>query len=90
MAQINIRVEEKLKEDSTKILNELGMDITGAIKIFFKQVVLQEGIPFDVTLKRPEIIQALEDIEKGKVKQFDNISSLMEELNNENWTNRNL
>lgn len=84
MAQINIRVEEKLKEDSTKILNELGMDITGAIKIFFKQVVLQEGIPFDVTLKRPEIIQALEDIEKGKVKQFDNISSLMEELNNEN------
>lgn len=83
MAQINVRVEEELKEESSKILNELGMDITGAIKIFLKQVVLQEGIPFDVTLKKPEIIQALEDIENGKVKQFDNINSLMKELNNE-------
>ena len=83
MAQINIRVEEELKEESTKILNELGMDITGAMKIFLKQVVLQEGIPFDVTLKKPGIIQALEDIQKGRVEQFDDIDSLMKELNDE-------
>ena len=34
MAQINLRLDDRLKEDSTKILNDLGMDVTGAIKIF--------------------------------------------------------
>ncbi|MGX4687169.1 type II toxin-antitoxin system RelB/DinJ family antitoxin [Vagococcus sp. JNUCC 83] len=84
MAQINLRLDDRLKEDSTKILNDLGMDVTGAIKIFLTQVVLQQGIPFDVSLKKPDILKALEDIENNNVSSFDNINDLMKDLNDEN------
>lgn len=84
MAQINLRVDDELKEESTRILNMLGMDVTGAIKIFLKQVVLQEGIPFDVTLKKPELMQALDDLEKGRIESFSDVKTLMEDLNDDN------
>ena len=83
MAQINVRIDDDLKKESTKILDSIGLDLNGAVKMFLKQVVLQEGILFEVSLKRSQIIQALQDIEEGRVKQFDDIESLMEDLTDE-------
>lgn len=84
MAQISLRLDDKLKEESTKILNDLGMDVTGAIKIFLTQVVLQEGIPFEVSLKKPEIMKGLEDIENNRTSVFNNLEELMADLTDEN------
>lgn len=83
MAQINVRIDDDLKKESTKILDSIGLDLNGAVKMFLKQVVLQEGILFEVSLKRSRIIQALQDIDEGRVKQFDDIESLMEDLTDE-------
>lgn len=83
MAQISLRLDDQLKEESTKILNDLGMDVTGAIKIFLTQVVLQEGIPFEVSLKKPELMKALEDIENNRTSSFNNLEELMADLTDE-------
>ncbi|TLQ40208.1 type II toxin-antitoxin system RelB/DinJ family antitoxin [Ruoffia tabacinasalis] len=83
MAQINVRIDDDLKKESTKILDSIGLDLNGAVKMFLKQVVLQEGILFKVSLKRSQIIQALQDIDEGRVKQFDDIECLMEDLTDE-------
>lgn len=83
MAKINVRIDDDLKKESTKILDSIGLDLNGAVKMFLKQVVLQEGILFEVSLKRSQIIQALQDIDEGRVKQFDDIESLMEDLTDE-------
>ncbi len=64
---INIRVEPKLKKEVEETLNDLGMNITDAVTIFFKQIIMTESIPF--MIKRPrlnaETIKAIEDAEKG-------------------------
>ena len=83
MAQTNVRIDDDLKKESTKILDSIGLDLNGAVKMFLKQVVLQEGILFEVSLKRSQIIQALQDIDEGRVKQLDDIESLMEDLTDE-------
>lgn len=83
MAQISLRLDDQLKEESTKILNDLGMDVTGAIKIFLTQVVLQEGIPFEVSLKKPELMKASEDIENNRTSSFNNLEELMADLTDE-------
>lgn len=54
MVQITLNLDDKLVEESTKILNELGLDLSEAINIFLAQVVLHDGIPFDVTLKKSD------------------------------------
>lgn len=52
MDEINIILSKELKEDSFKVLNELELSFDEAIRIFLKQVVLQDGLPFEVKIKR--------------------------------------
>lgn len=50
MSQIAVRVDDELKKQATAIFNELGLDMSTAVKLFLKQSVLTRGIPFDVKL----------------------------------------
>jgi DNA-damage-inducible protein J len=51
MAQVNIRIEDDLKEQAEAIFNELGMNMTTAFNIFVRQTVREGGIPFTITTK---------------------------------------
>ncbi len=48
---VRARVDYRLKRDSEKILNSLGLTTTEAIRIFLHQVRLHKGMPFDLKLK---------------------------------------
>ena len=49
-ANLYTRIDPKLKEQAEYILNSLGLPPSSAITMFYKQVVLQQGLPFDVKL----------------------------------------
>ncbi len=51
MAQVNIRMDDNLKDKADKLFEELGLNMTTAFNIFVRQVVRQGGIPFDITVK---------------------------------------
>jgi DNA-damage-inducible protein J len=46
------RVEPDIKERAEQVLSDLGIPMANAINLFLYQVVLQQGIPFDVKLPR--------------------------------------
>ena len=50
MSQIAVRVDDELKKEATAIFNEVGLDMSTAVKLFLKQSVLTRSIPFDVKL----------------------------------------
>lgn len=50
MPQIAVRVDDQLKKEATELFNELGLDMTTAVKLFLKQSVLTRSIPFEVKL----------------------------------------
>lgn len=47
---ISIVVDTELKKNSDKIFSELGMTASQALRMFLSQVVIQQKIPFDLTL----------------------------------------
>ena len=49
-ANLYARIEPELKEQAESILNSLGIPTSNAITMFYKQIVLQRGLPFDVKL----------------------------------------
>lgn len=51
MANITIRIEEKLKNDLQELLSELGLDMTTFFTMAAKQAVREQKIPFDVSMK---------------------------------------
>lgn len=69
---LHIRVEPNVKQRAEKTLNELGLSITDAINVFLNQVILNDGIPFEIRKPRfnNQTIQTVEDCkERKKLKQ---------------------
>ena len=53
-ANLYARIEPELKEQAENILSTLGIPASNAITMFYKQIILNRGLPFDV--KIPETI----------------------------------
>jgi DNA-damage-inducible protein J len=49
-ANLYARIEPNLKEQAETILNALGIPASNAITMFYKQIILQNGIPFELKL----------------------------------------
>lgn len=72
-ANLYTRIDPELKEQAEHILNFLGLLPSSAITMFYKQVVLQQGLPFDVKLgyREPRDVSSMtqgelnDDLEKG-------------------------
>lgn len=57
-AQLNVRLEQNLKDAAEAVFKQLGITSSEAINMFLSQVVLRKGLPFDVS------IPGLEDLSK--------------------------
>ena len=51
-ASLNTRVDPLLKEQAETILGELGISMSTAMSLFLKQLVIHNGLPFDVRLPK--------------------------------------
>ena len=49
-ANLYARIEPDLKEQAESILAALGIPASNAITMFYRQIILQKGLPFDVKL----------------------------------------
>lgn len=45
-----MRIDPQLKEESSQVLDALGLTLSGAVTIFLKAVVREQGIPFEVRM----------------------------------------
>lgn len=51
---IQIRVDQKLKQETDLIFADLGLDTPTAIRIFLKKVATSKSIPFDLKITHTE------------------------------------
>jgi DNA-damage-inducible protein J len=63
---IKARVEPRLKAEAERILDELGLDASDAIRVFYKQVVLRKGLPFDVAMPNKATQRAMREVQEGR------------------------
>jgi DNA-damage-inducible protein J len=49
-ANLYARIEPDVKEQAEGILSSLGISASNAINMFYKQIILNRGIPFEVKL----------------------------------------
>lgn len=47
---VRARIDESLKQEAEAILRQLGLTTSQAINLYFSQIILQRGMPFDVRL----------------------------------------
>ena len=49
-ANLYARIEPDVKEQAESILTALGIPASNAINMFYKQIILQRGLPFEVKM----------------------------------------
>ncbi|HKP96453.1 MAG TPA: type II toxin-antitoxin system RelB/DinJ family antitoxin [Fibrobacteria bacterium] len=65
-AMIRARTDSRLKEKVEEIFDELGLNATAAINIFYKQVLLSHGLPFDVRIPNATTRKAMKETVAGR------------------------
>jgi DNA-damage-inducible protein J len=80
---ITVRVEDNTKADAARILKELGLDMSTAVNMFLKQVIITNGLPFMVSANKPNSVtlQAIKEAEAGEMASFSSLDALMEDIN---------
>jgi DNA-damage-inducible protein J len=83
---IQIRIDRKTKEAAKKTLNEVGLDMSSAVKLFLTNVVNRKGIPLDLrtengfTLAQEQALVAETEQAKRSSKKFATVDALMKDL----------
>lgn len=94
-SNVYIRVEPNVKDGAEAVLNELGLSMSNAVSIFLRQVVMHNGLPFEVKMpcKKPlvyedlseddfdrEILKAMDDLDSGRVYTLEEVERNLDEI----------
>jgi len=83
--QIQVRIDSDTKKKAQKILDKIGMDISTAVKMLFKQIINTGGLPYEIrdengfTLKKKqELKEAIIDANNSE-KAFGSADTLIKD-----------
>lgn len=82
-AEVRSRIEPSLKDQSAEVLASLGLDMSDAIRLFLRQVVEVNGLPFEVRRPNRTTVAAMEEarsIEKASRSRFGSANELFDDL----------
>jgi DNA-damage-inducible protein J len=65
-AMVRARIEPELKEHAEEVFKQLGISVTQAITLFYKQVEIRNGLPFNVVIPTSETIRTFEATDSDK------------------------
>ena len=65
-AMVRARVEPELKEHAESVFQELGLNATQAITMFYKQVELRGGLPFEVAILKETTKRTFKATDAGR------------------------
>ena len=63
---IRARIEPDLKDKAEQVFRKLGLTSTQAITLFYKQVELRNGLPFDVVIPNETTLRTFYETDAGK------------------------
>ena len=86
---IQVRVDAKLKKQADQVLDDIGLDIPTAIRLFLRKVVVSKSIPFELKSSKftengfteefeNEVLKTSE--EKGQIGPFGSAESAIKAL----------
>lgn len=78
-AVVHARIEPQTKEKAEEVLRKLGLTPTEAIRLFYHQICLRDGLPFPVLIPNRLTTKTLEKSRRGEdVKTFDTLEEMFE------------
>lgn len=73
-------LDPEVKEQAEAILKGLGLSVSKSFELFYRQVIAQRGLPFELRIPNEETINAIENSRQGKGETFTSPQQLFDDL----------
>ena len=84
MAVLQVRVDDELKNQAAEILDAVGIDLSTAVRMFLRKVILERGIPFDTRIDEVTLRGLLAIRQMQKISEENGNSEMsLDEINDE-------
>lgn len=77
---VRARVDAHVKEQATEVLDQLGITMSGAIRMLLSQVVANKALPFELRIPNAVTREAIEASRAGDVSSFGSVDDLFCDL----------
>ena len=67
-------------ENKEDILKQLGLSVSKSFELFYRQVIAQRGLPFELSVPNEKTMKAIDDSRQGKGKRFSTVQELFDDL----------
>ena len=83
-AVVRARIDEHIKEEATVVLASMGLTVSDAFRLMLTRIAKEKTLPFEPLVPNAETIAAMKEARRGRLKSFDSVDALLEDLNEEN------
>ena len=73
-------LDPEVKKQAEAILKGLGLSVSKSFELFYRQVIAQRGLPFELHVPNEKTRKAIEDSRQGKGKRFSKAQELFDDL----------
>jgi DNA-damage-inducible protein J len=79
--RVEARIEPELKAAAEAVFSRIGLSSAQAIRIFYRQVELHQGIPFEGRVPNKATLKAMRDAEQRRnLKRYKNLAEFKKSL----------
>ena len=81
-ANIQVRVEPGIKSEVERILKAIGISTSEAFNLFMRQIIMEKGIPFKLSVPNEETMRSLDNIVNGQnlSKEYVDVEDMLSDL----------
>jgi DNA-damage-inducible protein J len=73
-------LDPEVKKKAEKILKDLGLSVSKSFELYYRQVIAQHGLPFELHVPNEKTVKAIENSRQGKGKRFSSTQELFDDL----------
>jgi len=73
-------ITPEVKIQAEAILKKMGLSVSNSVELFYRQVVAQKGLPFDLQVPNEKTMEAIRNSRSGKGKRFSSSKELFKDL----------
>ncbi len=79
-ATTHARMDPAIKRDAEQIIKDMGLSISAAHELFYRQIIAQQGIPFELRVPRKETVQSMEEARQGTGKKYETVQDMLADI----------
>ena len=81
---VRARINEDIKKEASIVLESMGLTVSDAFRMLLTRIANEHALPFEPLVPNKTTINAIKEAKEGKLSAFNNLESLMDDLNADN------